>query len=77
MMNSAVTVKRYTPEELLAVPSSHRFELVDGQLVERNIGAESSWVAQQINRRLPKPHKAAGPPAVATRTGISMTSHNT
>lgn len=34
------------------MPDGHRFELVDGQLVERNMGAESSWVAQQINRRL-------------------------
>ena len=34
------------------MPDGHRFELVDGQLVERNMGAESSWVAQQVNRRL-------------------------
>ena len=51
-MDSPVATKHYTPEELLAMPIGHRFELVDGQLVERNMGAESSWVAQQINRRL-------------------------
>ena len=51
-MNSPVVTKRYTPEELLAMPDDHHFDLVDGQLVERHMGAESSWVAQQINRRL-------------------------
>ena len=34
------------------MPDGHHFELVDGQLVERNMGAESSWIAQQVNRRL-------------------------
>ncbi len=52
IVTSPVATKRYTPEALLAMPDGHRFELVDGHLVERNMGAESSWVAQQINRRL-------------------------
>ena len=34
----------YTPEDLLCMPGGDRFELVDGQLVERNIGQVSSWV---------------------------------
>ena len=52
MMDPPAAIKRYTPEDLLAMPNSHGFDLVDGQLVERNMGAESSWVAQQVNRRL-------------------------
>ena len=34
----------YTPEDLLCMPGGDRFELVDGQLVERNMGQVSSWV---------------------------------
>jgi Uma2 family endonuclease len=37
-----------TPEDLLKVPDGHRFELVGGQLVERNMGAESSEVAGNV-----------------------------
>jgi Uma2 family endonuclease len=52
MMHASVVSQRYTPEDLLAMPDSHRFDLVDGHLVERNMGAESSWIALQINRYL-------------------------
>lgn len=51
-MHPSVVSQRYTPEDLLAMPDGHRFDLVDGHLVERNMGAESSWIAQQINRYL-------------------------
>lgn len=37
-----------TPEQLLAMPDGHRYELVDGKLVERNMGAISSRVALRI-----------------------------
>ena len=37
--------RQYSPEDLLTMPDGHRFELIDGQLVERNLGAESSLVA--------------------------------
>ena len=52
MMHSSVVSQRYTPENMLAMPDGHRFDLVDGHRVERNMGAESSWIAQQINRYL-------------------------
>jgi len=52
MMHASVVSQRYTPEDLLAMPDGHRFDLVDGHLVERNMGAESSWIALQINRYL-------------------------
>ena len=29
---------RYTPEDLLAMPDGENYELVDGRLVERNMG---------------------------------------
>jgi Uma2 family endonuclease len=41
--------KVHTPEELLAIPDGHRFELIDGHLVERPLmGAEASLVAAAI-----------------------------
>jgi Uma2 family endonuclease len=52
MMHPSVVPQRYTPEDLLAMPDGHRYDLVDGRLVERNMGAESSWIALQVNRRL-------------------------
>jgi Uma2 family endonuclease len=45
-------VKSVTPEDLLALPDSVSYELVDGTLVERHMGWESSWIGGQIIRRL-------------------------
>ena len=50
-MHPSVVSQRYTPEDLLAMPDGHRFDLVDGHLVERNMGAESVD-RSQINRYL-------------------------
>jgi Uma2 family endonuclease len=33
----------YTPEDLLTLPDGDHYELVDGNLVERHMGAVSSW----------------------------------
>lgn len=41
-----------TPEELLDMSDGVCFELVDGQLVERNMGMESSWVGGKLFRIL-------------------------
>lgn len=43
---------RYTPEDLLAMPEAKNYELVDGRLVERNMGAESSWIGGRLHSRL-------------------------
>jgi Uma2 family endonuclease len=37
-----------TPEELLAMPDGIEFELVDGKLLERHMGMESSEIAARI-----------------------------
>lgn len=42
----------YTPDDLLRLPESVQFELVDGQLVERNMSQESSWIAGELLRLL-------------------------
>src|SRR5262245_25564681 len=47
-MTPATTATHYTPEDLLALPDYGRFELIDGQLVERKMGAKSSLVATNL-----------------------------
>ena len=52
-MSTAVATKtHHTPEDLLAMPDGKSYELVRGQLVERNLGVESSWVGSRILVRL-------------------------
>ena len=52
MSTPPVVPYQYTPEDLLTMPDGHHFDLVNGHLVERHRGAESSWIAQQVNRHL-------------------------
>jgi Uma2 family endonuclease len=44
-MSAVAERTNYTPEDLLAMPDGDRYELVDGELLERNRGSESSAVA--------------------------------
>ncbi|MBC8868418.1 MAG: Uma2 family endonuclease [Planctomycetes bacterium] len=37
-----------TPEDLLNHPEEERFELVDGELVERKVSSKSSWIAGEL-----------------------------
>ena len=43
---------RYTPDDLLAMPDGAAYELVNGQLMERNVGALSSLVEAFVCERL-------------------------
>jgi Uma2 family endonuclease len=52
MSASVATPIQYTPEDLLAMPDGISYELVGGQLVERSMGMESSWVATRLVSRL-------------------------
>jgi Uma2 family endonuclease len=47
-MALAATATSYTPEDLLVLPDYGRFELIDGHLVERKMGAQSSYVATNL-----------------------------
>ena len=47
-MALATTTTHYTPEDLYTLPDYGCFELIDGQLVERKMGAKSSYVATNI-----------------------------
>ena len=51
-MATAAVDTPYPPEDLLALPDKGRYELIDGQLVERNMGARSSYVAAKLLRLL-------------------------
>jgi Uma2 family endonuclease len=44
----ATEARRYTPEDLLAMPDGKSYELVDGRLVERKMGAESSEIGGNL-----------------------------
>jgi Uma2 family endonuclease len=43
---------KLTAADLLMMPDGDDYELVNGQLVERNMSQESSWVAGEVFRRL-------------------------
>jgi Uma2 family endonuclease len=43
---------RFTPEDLLNLPDGVNYELVDGKLVERHMGMESSLIALRIGHRI-------------------------
>ena len=47
-MTTVASNSLITPEELERMPNAVAYELVDGQLVERNLGAESSAIAAKI-----------------------------
>jgi Uma2 family endonuclease len=47
-MSAVLTSPRVSPEELLALEDSVAYELVDGRLVERAMGAYSSWVGTKV-----------------------------
>lgn len=51
-MSIAIEPRRYTPDDLLTMPEGDRYELVNGELVERNMSMESSWIAGEIHRRI-------------------------
>ena len=52
MSTMVATQTQYTPEDLLAMPDGKSYELVGGQLVERSMGMESSWVATRLVSKL-------------------------
>jgi Uma2 family endonuclease len=48
LMSSALSGRRLSPDDLQKLPDEAAFELVDGALVERHLGAESSAIALRI-----------------------------
>jgi len=59
-MSIAPEQRAFTPDDLLALPDRNDFELVNGELVERNMSGLSSYVATEINslvRNFVREHK--------------------
>ena len=52
MSTATATKTVYTPEDLLSMPDGKSFELANGELLERKMGIESSWVAGRLHTRL-------------------------
>ena len=51
-MSTVDTKTSYTPQDLLEMPDGELYELVDGNLVERDTGARASWIGGQLLRLL-------------------------
>lgn len=49
---STVEQQIYTPDDLLRMPDGDLFELVEGQLVEKDMGGKSAWVGGRIFKLL-------------------------
>jgi Uma2 family endonuclease len=52
VMSSTATQTLYTPEDLLTMPDGDRYELVDGRLVEHDMGARASYVGGELFYRI-------------------------
>jgi len=65
------TNRRMTAEEFLALPNSVGFELVAGQLVERNVSRESSRVAGRIITLFNNASDQAGEPVEVYTSELS------
>ena len=51
-MATSIAADTITPEQFAALPNSQDYELVDGRLVERNMGNKASWVGSRLIARL-------------------------
>lgn len=51
-MSIGITEGPYTPEDLLQLPDLEGYELVNGYLVEHNVGWLATWVSGKLYRLL-------------------------
>jgi Uma2 family endonuclease len=47
-MNAIVEPRLYTPDELEAMPDGNQYELIDGVLKERVVGADAGWIGSRV-----------------------------
>jgi Uma2 family endonuclease len=52
MAAAPVLEHRLTIDDVRAMPDGERYELVDGELVERHMSWESSWLGSEFGRRI-------------------------
>lgn len=55
-MSLPTPVANFTPEDLLVMPDGDKFELVDGQLVEKGMGFQSSFIGGRLFGLVPGFH---------------------
>jgi Uma2 family endonuclease len=60
MSTIAAPARQYTPDDLLKMPDGDRYELVDGQLVERHMSVLSQFVGTRLARLLGNHCEPAG-----------------
>ena len=51
-MTTVSSAPPFTPEDLLKLPDAVNYELVDGNLVERNMGMKSSMIAMRLGAKI-------------------------
>jgi Uma2 family endonuclease len=51
-MTTLAEKAHHTPEDLLTMPEGEHYELVDGELVEKEMGWKASWIAGRIFSQL-------------------------
>lgn len=51
-MSTVISHASITPEQLLQMPDADRYELVEGELVERKMGWKSGWIAGRLQALL-------------------------
>ena len=68
-MTPSTTEQRITPEQLLAMPDNTTLELVNGQLVEKNVSARSSRVEARIIAAI-EAHQTADPAAAVYASSL-------
>lgn len=64
--------RTYTPDEFLALENSHLFELIDGELVERNMSIRSSLIGMNIAWELKNYAHAEGGFVVGSDGGLRI-----
>jgi len=71
MSTIGVSERIYTLEELLAMPDGDRYELVDGHLMEKNMGSMSQFVGTRLARLLGNHCEPIGLAYVFTECGYT------
>jgi Uma2 family endonuclease len=59
-MTLAAPKPTYTPNDVLRLSGDKLYELVDGQLVEKQVGAREAWVATELSHKMRDASKGEG-----------------
>ncbi|MCC7365784.1 MAG: Uma2 family endonuclease [Dehalococcoidia bacterium] len=68
----ATPTRTYTPEDLLAMEDGDSYELVDGDLMERRVSIESSWIGLEFGTAFKVYAHANGGIALGSDMGLTI-----